>query len=411
LHSAGLGGAERSALELVQGLIKAGVTINCVLPIGQEELSKLLKTAGARVETLTNLSWWTYDPISAIQETVAVQTLLENLESDLVITITGVIPQGAIAARKLGIPHIWFLHEFFEADHGLKFPFSKEIFTRLVLEFSEKVICNSNSVKEYFFAELSEKVVTIKPFPQNMNFGETHKFRQLSKPLVLGLVANFSPGKGHLILLSAVAKLTGVNLEVSVKFFGDDGTPEYRNQIDNFINENSLQEKVSFQGFVSSRKEIFDSIDVVIVPSTREAFGRVPFEAMSYGVPVIYSESGALVEYMKPDVTGIPFKVNDSSSLAEAIIKIAESQLHYSHLIRNGQAYAREISENENYIKDVLDICIVAAQTQKKQSLSSDIAILIEKFSEVTQQHDEVLNSTIWRTTKVLRIFSDFFRR
>ena len=171
MHSAGLGGAERSALELIQGLVQAGISINCVLPIGKEELSKLLNAAGARVETLTNLSWWTHDPISAIQETAAVQTLLENLESDLVLTITGVIPQGAIAARKLGIPHIWFLHEFIDVDHGLKFPFSKEIFTQAVLEFSEKVICNSNSVKQYFFAELSEKILTIKPLEEQLTLG------------------------------------------------------------------------------------------------------------------------------------------------------------------------------------------------------------------------------------------------
>jgi glycosyltransferase involved in cell wall biosynthesis len=425
LHSPYLGGAERSSLELIEKLIQYGNTVNCFVPEGSNEIIEMLRIAGAQVHVLASLTWWTSDVIMAIQQTKEIQLLLEKIKVDLVVTKTGVIPQGAIAARKLGIPHVWFLHEFLDIDHGLKVPFNRDAFSKIVLDYSDKVICNSNSVREHFFPESHDKVVTAKPYPQISEHMEAPVSRKMRKPLELGLIANFNPGKGHLILLAALAKLNETNFNVRVKFFGDGGTQEFRGQIDSFIKQNSLLNKVSFRGFVSSRKEIYESIDAVVVPSLNEGFGRVPFEAMSYGVPVIYSASGALTEYMIPDKTGLAFEVNNPISLATSIRELANADFDCSHLIKNGWTFVKEIHDAQSTISDVMDICQMVVQNYSKKPLQDETAILINEFSQLTHQRDELkhqrdelthqreelLNSTIWKVTQPIRNLINLFKK
>ena len=53
--------------------------------------------------------------------TVAIAKLLQHIKPDLVVTNTIVAPCGAFASKFLGIPHVWYIHEFLEEDHGLTF--------------------------------------------------------------------------------------------------------------------------------------------------------------------------------------------------------------------------------------------------------------------------------------------------
>lgn len=62
--------------------------------------------------------------------------------------------------------------------------------------------------------------------------------------------------------------------------------------------------------------------DVVVVPSRWEGFAMVPLEAMSYGVPIIASNSTSLPEVVFPDINGYLFTSNDSDSLKMVLLNI-----------------------------------------------------------------------------------------
>jgi len=398
LHSPHLGGAERSALELIQGLSEYGYQIDCVLPTGGEQLIQMLRSAGAQVHELPSITWWTSDPIVSISESHTVQSLLKTLDTDLVITITGVIPQAAIAARELNIPHIWCLHEFLDLDHGLKIPFPKEVFSNIVLEYSEKVICNSKSVRDYFFGSQDSKIEVIYPFPQTLKIREyVEPSKSNPQFAAIGLIANFTPGKGHLLLLQALVKLQQSNIHVKVIFFGEGGTSVLRNEIQEFIRTNSLDQWVEFRGFVSSREEIFKQIQIAIVPSSNEGFGRVPFESMSFGVPVVYSESGALSENLVPYKTGVPFRANDALSLAEAIEEVISKKVDTEKLIINGLKYMKDIYASNSYVSDFIRTCEDARSSYSLSPLESSTAKLILENSRLRGQNNKIVNSTIWR--------------
>ncbi len=65
----------------------------------------------------------------------------------LVVTNTLVVPWGAIAAAKLGIPHVWFVREFGEPVQGFHFPEGREAALRDIGALSHRVVANSYAVK------------------------------------------------------------------------------------------------------------------------------------------------------------------------------------------------------------------------------------------------------------------------
>jgi hypothetical protein len=66
--------------------------------------------------------------------------------------------------------------------------------------------------------------------------------------------------------------------------------------------------------------------DVGITPSKREAFGRVTFEYMFAGLPVVGANSGATPELIDDGKTGFIYSKDSASSLASKLLKYAKDK-------------------------------------------------------------------------------------
>ncbi len=78
--------------------------------------------------------------------------LLIRLRPTMVISNRMVIPAHAIAAKLLGIPHYWMVHEFGTDDHRLRFLLGYRRSIRLIGQLSESVICLSQAVEKALLA-------------------------------------------------------------------------------------------------------------------------------------------------------------------------------------------------------------------------------------------------------------------
>ena len=70
-------------------------------------------------------------------------------------------------------------------------------------------------------------------------------------------------------------------------------------------------------------KTFFNSIDLLVVPSHREAFGLVAIESLAYGVPVICSNLGGTKEAIENEVTGLYFESGNPDSLYKILKRIS----------------------------------------------------------------------------------------
>jgi L-malate glycosyltransferase len=131
-------------------------------------------------------------------------------------------------------------------------------------------------------------------------------------PLVLGLLGQVSPHKGHDDAIDAL-RLLGPGFRLIIAGQGD---PKYLLS----LKKKASGLPVKFAGFVSL-PDFFEMIDVLLVPSWEEPFGIVLLEAMASGIPVIASAAGGPREIIRPG-EGVLVPPRDPRSLANAIRSI-----------------------------------------------------------------------------------------
>lgn len=424
LHSDQLYGAERSHLEVVEDLIAEGAVVHTEVPSGDGTILPFLTSAGSSIGTYpSRISWWAdgggyqaeSEPMSALLNQDAWEWILEKEWSnyDLVITQTSVIYLGALTAAALAIPHVWWIREFGDLDYQLTYPAPPREMGTLISQLSSEVWTNSNAVKKHFFPENPESVKVVRPHPRNKRIEVSDA--TVTQP-VLGIISSLNPRKGHDTALEALHLLKKRGIRPLMKFRGG-GSPSNIDRLKGLIGELGLSEEVQIEGPFRNNSETYSGLTAVVVPSYLEAFGRVPAEATSAGLPVIYANSGGLAEQLTHGQTGLSFEPRDAEGLAEQISRLLESPELQSTLVENAsQAFLGESllksSRGDMFrrlkavslSKDLVPLSQAlnqGAQCIRKERIRSDAAVA-ERDAAVSRLV-EIQATRSWRWTKILR--------
>lgn len=314
LHSSGLSGAERLHLDLVNLLRGKNFETCSLVPFPDQGIGTELKKNGSQVIYIENPRWWTElgegqfdtDSLFEMFKSEEVTAWANALKPDLIITHTGVIPQAAIASSSLGIPHVWYLHEFMDLDHGLQFPGDKSQFISFVLKKSSEIWANSNSILEYFNLESNEMSYVVYHAPEKPDI---RFFPTILDEISMTIIANFQEGKGHDLAFSAMERLLSDGVKVTLNLVGS-GTEKDIYRLRALVKKHGLETHLKWHGFLPETSEVLKRTNIVIVPSRNESFGRVAFEAIELGIPVVYSSTGGMKEYMDGVETGFAFDPN-----------------------------------------------------------------------------------------------------
>ncbi len=156
-------------------------------------------------------------------------------------------------------------------------------------------------------------------------FNRSVPSRAASRPddgeFVIGCVANFDKGKGHLTLLEAVKMLVESGfpggLRCRVVFVGNGDT---KRKCRKFARESGLD--VEFRDEVDHTllPDFYRSLDLYVMPSYWEGFGCVYTEAWACGTPFIACRGSAMEEVLSPDETDYWLcRPMDAADLAEKI--------------------------------------------------------------------------------------------
>jgi glycosyltransferase involved in cell wall biosynthesis len=144
-------------------------------------------------------------------------------------------------------------------------------------------------------------------------------------PIMLGLLGQISPHKGHDDAIAAVAKLgEGFRLLVAGK-----GSARYQKQ----LQKAARGLPVEFRGFVGL-PDFFSAIDILLVPSWEEPFGLVLLEAMASGIPVIGTAAGGPLDILRSGEHGILVPPKHPDALADAVRSIESQRERLVHAAR-----------------------------------------------------------------------------
>jgi glycosyltransferase involved in cell wall biosynthesis len=147
-----------------------------------------------------------------------------------------------------------------------------------------------------------------------------------SGPARIYCVGRLHPGKGHDILIQALAILKSRGLEVHLTIAGQDemGGSGYYRTLKQIAAELGLAENVDLIGAVPEHtiREGLSVSHVFALASLHEAIGVATMEAMAMGMPVIATRVGGVPELIDDGVNGLLVSPGEPGELAIAIEEV-----------------------------------------------------------------------------------------
>ena len=150
--------------------------------------------------------------------------------------------------------------------------------------------------------------------------------------IVFGVFARVEKIKGHRYFIKAASRIIKEGYKARFLVVGDGSELE---SIKELAKNAGVSDNVIFTGYVKDTTSLLNVVDVNVISSHSEAMSLAILEAMSLGKPSIATKVGGNPQVIKNNVNGILVNVADSSSLAEAMIKILEDETLYKNLSEN----------------------------------------------------------------------------
>jgi glycosyltransferase involved in cell wall biosynthesis len=144
--------------------------------------------------------------------------------------------------------------------------------------------------------------------------------------LRIGLVGRVTPEKGHGAAIEALALLVAGGVDAQLDIVGGVILPGFDHELRRRARHHGIADRVHLLGEKRRPLEHLAETEVSLVPSPREAFGRVTLESLALGLPVIASTDGGATELIEHGVCGALVDVRDPSAIADALARYARDR-------------------------------------------------------------------------------------
>lgn len=222
---------------------------------------------------------------------------------------------GAYIRQHVHVKHIWHFREFLFEDFALEPVDGWKSLYKNANQYTDIIIAVSESVKNKYQNIIKTPIKRIYngiPKLQKSYPKEEHNTFNI---LQCGVI---SPTKGVDTSVRALAQLHNEGYHDIELYLAGIGNLDFCEE-----DLKMVKDHVHVLGFVNNIQEIRQKqIDVELVCSKSEAFGRVTIEAMQCGIPVIGANTAGTSELVYDEVNGLLFNMGDSNDLAKKIIKL-----------------------------------------------------------------------------------------
>ena len=320
LNNRFLYGANRSILSVIEDFISKGHQVTVLVPFWGS-MADELKKKEIPYEVIPFYSAFLYIRPILKHILVPILILLDILifpfiifrtwqfNPDIIYSNTSAENSGIFLAKILGKKHVWHIREFMKNDYKYYFIFGEKNKSRLINK-SNKSIYVSNSVLNAVHEKNDEHKHIVIYNGIDSGISELSKLKvDLSTP-VFGMVGVLDPAKGYELAFRYFKSILD-NLPRSKLFIYGDKEGGYKDKLVSIANSLDISDAIEFKGFVNSQKEIYSSIDVLLMFSRSEGFGRVTIESSLYGIPVIGYDNAGTSELIEDKQSGCLFYDKD----------------------------------------------------------------------------------------------------
>ena len=258
-----------------------------------------------------------------------------NFLPDIIYSNSSVIDIGFLLACRMKAPHIWHVRESRES-HNLKYIYPNNVVRRRFAKSSAVIAISryiENECKKMRIRQVRciyNGVEVCKPYEKKYYYNHKVNF-------VVSGVLNAPKRNQDVIRAARVLVERGYqNFHIYIL---EDG--EEKEELAQMITELKLKEYVDLCGYIKNPQELLRKMDIGIVPSLYEAFGRVTIEYMMNYMAVIGNDTGASPELIQGTEFGQIYGCGKVSELADCM----EGFLDMSASIREKGIEARKKAE------------------------------------------------------------------
>jgi glycosyltransferase involved in cell wall biosynthesis len=351
LESGWVGGAEAQMLELTAGLDRGAFEpVILTTPNGGGALIERARSLGLPVEVLPHLFLRRQFPFVGYYALgpIAVRALLRRRRVALLHTHchSAAVPILA-AATGMRLPLVYHVHDF-----DRRWVTSRTL--RVLNRPRSLTVAVSGAVAKWVRDQGVDPQrirtvyngIQLAAFPDGAREHVRSSFEIGSHEIALVLPGRIEPRKGQEDLIRALADPVLRNLPIRAFFIGAParGYESYDAAVRELVGELGLSDRVSFVGFRENVPVLLVGFDLAVLPSRREAFGRVVIESMHAGLPIVgYAEAG-LPELVREGTDGFLVRSGDAAALAHQISVVASDAALRSRLGAAARSRAQEFS-------------------------------------------------------------------
>lgn len=239
---------------------------------------------------------------------------------------------GMVLARRAGCRTLWFSWQ----NLMRRYPPPFSLFERYCLNHADAAIAGSQTAAQVWRTKgYTGPLAVIPQFGVDPEMFAPLPHRETHQPFTIGFAGRLVEEKGVDLLLSAVAEMPGVRVEIL-------GSGPMRPVLEKQAAAPALSGRVTFLGTLPSPRmpEFYHRLDALVLPSRSrpnwiEQFGRVLVEAMACGVPVVGSTCGEIPHVIGD--AGLIFPEGNGAALRECLERLRTRPSLRAELARRGR--------------------------------------------------------------------------
>lgn len=376
-HYSSLYGANRSLIDIIEGLKKFEVISTVVMPINGDLANTLVEKKipyiihhfkpWISIDDVKPKSWkskmihcWEKQKNRLKIQKYNKQQLL-SLKSDIlreedfdvVYSNTSVFDFGFNYSKLIDARHVWHLRET-PQQYQFKWIFRNSRISKSFND-SDFIISVSNYVRKNFVNSLGLNNVIVE-YNSVMSKDRLYYLDSLrtsmpmeeSDNLTFGIVGLIHPNKGQIEAVKALKIVTEQFPSCELLIIGGGDAAE----LSTLVQSLNLENNVSIIGEVNDPFDYYLEMDAYLMCSRKEGLGRVTLEAMSVSLPIIAFNDGGTAEIIKENYNGL-FYQNGHIELANKMITLITNKNLRKKLGENGRTYFEDNFINEIYVHKI----------------------------------------------------------
>lgn len=336
-------GAETQAVELANGLVKAGQAV-WLFTFERETALRSRLDKGVQFMSVPRKHKYDFAPIRALARVIA-DSSIDVVHS--VMEFSGLVAWLAIRLSRKSPKLVIAIHT--TERKGIKEWLQDNLVYRFIFKRADQVLFVCKAQQSYW----GQRFPSLRNCSTYIYNGINHDLQSESsnerhaelRRMALGIsaedfvfccVAGLRPEKGHHLLLKAFSQL---QLKAFLIIAGDG---PLRGSLEQEAERLGISSKVRFLGEVKGVSQVLCASDVMVLPSLAETFSLALLESMSNGVPVIATKVGGAAEAICDGVDGFICPPRDLNGLAALMGSVVEDRAN----LKKMGALAREKVRN-----------------------------------------------------------------